>query len=61
MGKSRKKEKRKNNFHSLQNQGLAFDQEHVNITAGSLDLPEHCHASDTSFNITSSQLLTGTD
>lgn len=61
-GKIRKKEiKRKKNFHSLQNQELAFDQEHVSITAASLDLPELCHASDTSFKITFSQLLTRTD
>lgn len=50
--KAERKKKEKNNFHSPQNQELAFDQKHVNITVGSLDLPEHCHASDTSFNIT---------
>lgn len=48
VGRSRKEEK----IIFPQNEEVAFDQKHVNITVGSLDLPEHCHASDTSFNIT---------
>ena len=48
-------------FAPLKNQELAFDQEHFNITVGSLHVRKHCHTTDSSLDTASSQLLTRAD